>query len=273
MSSSRKYSARLRRLYDRRKIGVSDFACPHLKSCRAAAKAHGRYLSLGAEAHVGDQYGIPMRLVVVSLDTGGRGERTWRGEDLDTRKGVVQGVTSSEANPHMKGTLQILKKLYGVERDSEERESEVLRRFAMINSAKCAGRDDDASTVPDEVHDNCREHGLAELSVLDPQLIVTQGARARGLFEEEEEELHELSEEDIREHVPTMMWGNADVGLWIGTQVREHLKYWDSAEQRVLVLQVPHPAARQGQWQRFERTMLPTIAHVVRQWLSVPDQQ
>ena len=265
-ASSHKYSARLRRLYDCRKIGVSNFACCYLKSCRAAAKAHGRYLSLGSEAHVGDKYGTPIRLVFIALDTGGRGERTYRGEDLATRRRVIQEVTSSEANPHMKGTLQILKQLYKV--FEEEREDEVLRRFAMINSAKCSGRDDDASTVPDEVHDNCREHGLAELSVLDPQLIVTQGAKARGLLE-----TREIEEEEIQEHVPRdrLMWGSADVGRWICTQAREHLKYWDNGKQCVLVLQVPHPAARQGQWQRFERTMLPTIAHVVRQWLSASD--
>ena len=101
-------------------IGVGNFACPHLKSCRAAAKAHGRYLSLGAEAHVGDKYGTPIRLVFVALDTGGRGYRTWRGEDLATRREVIQ-VSSRrpKANPHMKGTLQILNQLYGVERDSE----------------------------------------------------------------------------------------------------------------------------------------------------------
>ena len=135
MNSPQKYVSRLRRLYDEREIGVSKnsppFSCCHLKSCRAAAKAHSRYLSLGGEAHVGEKYGAPIRLVVVALDTGGRGARTWRGEDLDGRRKVIQSVTWSEANPHMKGTLQILKQLYKVY--EEERDDEVLRRFAMVN--------------------------------------------------------------------------------------------------------------------------------------------
>lgn len=269
MTTTRKYANRLRRLYDDRKIGVSEksprFACRHLKSCRAAARKKNRDLCLGAEAHVGSKYGTPIRLVVVSLDTGG-GPQERKGEDLAARRSRVQRVISSKTNPHMKGTLQILKHLYGVH--EEEREGEVLRRFAMINSAKCSGRDDDPSKVPDELYENCREHGLAELSALDPQLIVTQGAKARDMLE-----LQDISEAEMGEHVPTsrLMWGDADVGGWICTQACEHLKYWDNEGQRVLVLQAPHPSARQGQWQRFHRTMLPTIAHVVRQWLSVSD--
>lgn len=259
-----KYSTALAELYDCREIAVDNFACGHLKSCRAAARARGRSLSLGSEAHVGEEYGTPIRLVVISLDTGGRGARTWRGENLDERRDTVQSVTWSETNPHMKGTLEILKALYGEERE----DGEVLRRFTMISSAKCAGRDNDMSTVPKKVHDNCRKHGLAELAVLDPQLIVTQGARARDLLDTQE-----IEDGEIQEHVPTsrLMWGDTDAGLWICTQAQEYLRYWDGEKQRVLVLQVPHPSARQGQWQRFQRTMLPTIAHVVRQWLAIPD--
>ena len=164
----------------------------------------------------------------------------------------------------MKGTLEILQSLYG-----EEQESEVLQRFAMINSAKCSGRDEDMSMVPYELYENCREHGLAELSELDPQLIVAQGSNARWMLE-----LQDICEADMREHIPTSrwMWGDADVGEWIVTQAREHLKYWynEKEEQSVLVLHVPHPSARQGQWQSFKKTMLPAMAHIVRQWLSVP---
>ena len=264
MNSHRKYAARLRRLYDGREIGVSNFACCHLRSCRAAAREKNRELCLGAEAHVGSKYGTPIRLVVVSLDTGGRPRA--KGKDLAARRSEVQKVISSKTNPHMKGTLQILKQLYGVH--EEKREGDILRRFAMINSAKCSGRDANMNTVPNKLYNNCREHGRAELSVLDPQLIITQGALARNMLE-----LQDISEEEMWEHVPKsrLMWGDADVGGWICTQAHEHLKYWPNGEQSVLVLQAPHPSARQGQWQRFERTMLPTIAHVVRQWLSVSD--
>ena len=259
MDRPRKYVKRLRRLYDRRKIGVDAFACPHLKSCRKAAKAKDRKLCLGAEAHVGRNYGDPIRLVVVSLDTGGSAG-TSRGKDLRKRRSTVQGVTFSGTNQHMKGTIQILRHLYG-----EEAEAEILPRFAMINSAKCSGKDDKSDSVPDTLYQNCREHGLAELDKLEPQLVVTQGAKAREMME-----LDQICEKEIRKHVPRLTWGGADVGSWICAQAAEYLRYWRNGEQCVLVLQAPHPSARQGQWQRFERTMLPTIAEVIRKWLPVP---
>ena len=270
MNDSQKYVNCLRKLYDERKIGVSEnspsFDCRHLECCKAVVKeAKGRCLRMGAEAHVGEKYGDPIRIVVISLDTGGSYEERKMGEDLAERREIIQGVTFCNANPHMKGTIQTLQRLYG--REPQEPEGDLLQRFAMINSAKCsAGKDNDASRVPDKLYENCKEHGLAEMAMLDPQLVVAQGAMARDLLP-----LQDISEEEIRNHVPSLMWGDVDVGSWICTQVKDHLKYWKNGDQAVLVLQAPHPSARQGQWQRFERTMLPTVAHVIRQWLPVPE--
>ncbi len=220
---------------------------------------------MGAEAHVGEKYGDPIRIVVISLDTGGSYEERRMGEDLAERREIIQGVTFCNANPHMKGTIRTLQRLYGQE--PQEPEGDLLQRFAMINSAKCsAGKyNKDASRVPNKLYENCKEHGLAEMAVLDPHLVVAQGSMARDLLP-----LQDISEEEIRKHVPSLMWSDVNVGSWICTQAKEHLKYWKNGDQSVLVLQAPHPSARQGQWQRFERTMLPTVAHVIRQWLSMP---
>ncbi len=269
MNDPQMYVESLRRLYDDRKIGVSEnslpFDCRHLECCKAVVKeAKDRCLRMGAEAHVGEKYGDPIRLVVISLDTGGSYEERKMGEDLPERREIIQGVTFCNANPHMKGTISTLQRLYG--REPQGPEGDLMQRFAMINSAKCsAGKDNDASRVPDKLYENCKEHGLAEMAVLDPQLVVVQGSMARDLLP-----LQDISEEEIRKHVPSLMWDDVDVGSWICTQVKERLKYWKNGDQPVLVLQAPHPSARQGQWQRFERTMLPTVAHVIRQWLSMP---
>lgn len=252
------YVDSLRILYDDRKIGVGKssppFACRYLDSCNAAAEP--RKLRNGSEAYIGDKYGDPIRLVVVSLDTGGRAEDEKREDNPMCWVGIEE-LTFDEANRQMKGTIQTLQHLYGC-----KPESDLLPRFAMTNSAKCSGKDNDMSMVPGELYENCRDHGLAELGVLNPQLIVTQGSRARYMLD-----CCDIDEEEIREHVPGLIWEDVDVGSWICTQAKEHLKYWKNGDQPVLVLQCPHPSARQGQWQRFERTMLPTLAHVVRQWL------
>ena len=250
------YVDSLRTLYDCRKIGVSKenitFDCCHLESCKAAAGP--RDLCKGAEAHVGEKYGDPIRLVVISLDTGGS-EKEF-GEDLLEHRKTIQAVTYDCANSHMKGTIKTLWHLYGC-----RPESDLLKRFAMTNSAKCAGRDNDASMVPSKLYENCRKHGLAELEKLNPQLVVTQGAKARDLLD-----CRDIGKEEIQKRVPSLMWKDADVRPWICTQVKEHLRYWKNKNQLIPVLQGPHPSARYGQWQRFERTMLPTLAHFLRQW-------
>ena len=258
MNNPQMYVEELRKLYDCRKIGVSKnsppFACCCLESCEAAAKGRGGLVK-GAEAHVGENYGDPIRLVVISLDTGG-GSGEEYGEDLLKRQKAIKKRADNKKNPQMKGTIETLKHLYGC-----RSESDLLKRFAMTNSAKCSGKDKSKKSVPDKLYENCREHGLAELKALEPQLVVTQGAKARDLLD-----CRDIGKEEIQKRVLSLMWKDADVRPWICTQVKEHLRYWKNKNQLIPVLQGPHPSARYGQWQRFERTMLPTLAHFLRQW-------
>ena len=252
MNNPQMYVEELRKLYDCRKIGVNregiTFDCEHSVCCKAAAaKDKGRSLCRGAEAHVGEKYGDPIRIVFISLDTGG--SENEYGADLLERRKTIQAVTYRGANPHMRGTIATLKHLYGC-----RPESDLLTRFAMTNSAKCSWKDDDANMVPNKLYKNCREHGLAELKELNPQLVVTQGRRAEDLLKSQ---YQDVDEREIQERVPNLTWGDAE---------REHLKYWENEAQFVPVLQCPHPSARYGRWQRFETTMLPALAHFLRQW-------
>ena len=265
MNNPQMYVEELRKLYDCRKIGVSKnsppFACCCLESCEAAAKGRGGLVK-GAEAHVGEKYGDPIRIVVISLDTGG-GSGEESGADLCQRRKDIKKTANCEKNPHMRGTIATLKHLYGC-----RSESDLLTRFAMTNSAKCSGKDKKKDRVPDKLYKNCREHGLAELKELNPQLVVTQGTMARNLLD-----CRCIDEEEIQKHMhmpSSLTWGDADVRSWICTQVKEHLKYWNNGKRDVPVLQTIHPSAW-GQWQRFERTMLPTLAHFLRQWFSCLD--
>ena len=163
----------------------------------------------------------------------------------------------------MMGTIKTLRHLYGY---GQKPDCDLLQRFAMINSAKCSGKDDDKSSMPWKLYKNCWDHGHVELEKLDPELIVAQGAYVRDLLNPQE-----IDEDEIRRHIsiPNLTWGDADVGTWICTQTREYLKYWKNGNRNVLMIQAPHPAARGGQWQLFVRIMLPTIAHVIRQWLYI----
>ena len=193
-----------------------------------------------------------MRLVFISLDTGGSKKEPKRefGADLIEHKKDIQAQTYRCANPHMRGTIKTLRHLYG----RDDRDSDLLKRFAMTNSAKCSGKES-AGMVPDQLYDNCKGHGIAELNELDPQLIVTQGVKAREMLN-----CLELEKEELKKNMPSVSTLNC-------MQVKKHLKCWkmDNQEEPVWVLQCPHPSS--PSWHEFKRTMLPTLAHVLRRRL------
>ena len=235
MNDPQMYVEKLRKLYDCRKIGVLEggekFCCEHFACCsKAAAKAKpkGRDLVKGAEAHVGEKYGDPIRIVVISLDTGGDPKKKF-GECLLKRRKIIKSVTydSPETNPHMKGTIETLSHLYG--RDKREDAHYLLKRFAMTNSAKCSGKDESMKSVPDKLYENCRDHGLAELKKLNPQLVVTQGVKARELLC-----CQDIDEEDIRGYLPCSIWDDLYMRSWIYKQLKKYLKYWNNGKRKVL---------------------------------------
>jgi len=268
MDDPQMYVEKLRKLYDRRKIGVNrediTFDCEHFACCSKAAaeaKPKGRDLVKGAEAHVGEKYGCPIRLVVISLDTGGGCEKEF-GECLSVRQKTIQSVKYCGANPQMKGTIETLWHLYG----KGKPECDLLKRFAMTNSAKCSGKDKPTNSVPDELYKNCKDHGLAELCVLDPELIVTQGNKAKYLLD-----CRDIDEEEIRKYMPCSVWDDLYLRSWIYKQLKKYLKYWNNGTRDVPVLQAIHPSTRGGQWQLFETTILPIAAYVIRQQLPCLD--
>ena len=259
MNDPQIYVDSLRKLYDYRKIGVSKgketFACDHFACCsEAAAKDKDRSLCKGAEAHVGEKYGNPIRIVFISLDTGGSKRKF--GAGLLERREDIKKTANGKKNPHMKGTIATLKHLYGC-----RSESDLLKRFAMTNSAKCSWKANDPSMVPGKLYKNCRDHGLAELGVLDPELIVTQGGLAKNLLK-----CRDIDEEEIRKPVHSLIRDDSYMRSRIYKQLKKYLKYWKNGKREVPVLQTIHPSARGGQWQLFEMTILPIAAYVIRQW-------
>jgi hypothetical protein len=255
MTEAESACSKLRKYYDKMGIGTSPnsplFHCDYMEGCNGLAAPRG--LTRGAEAYVGELYGEPIKLVVVSLDTGGYGEGAL-GDCLIRRRNAVM---ERHANPHMKGTIKVLAALYG-----HEGETDLLKRFAMINCAKCAGRDLDKSMIPGELYANCREYGMEELRLLTPDLIITQGKKARELLK-----MEEFVTGDIDKYIPRLKWDGTSVRSWIATQASEYLRFTRIGDSAVIVMQTPHPSARQGQWPLFERTMLPTLAHLIRQML------
>ena len=238
-----KYTKRLRSLYDNRGISVASFDCKYAHSCQ---QEESRTLCRGAEAHVGEQYGNPVRVVFVSHDTGADGRVTARGESIEVRQQVVQGVRlANRPNPHMRGTILTLKAIF-----PDTLECDLLKKFALTNSAKCSG--DSRGSVADELHRNCSNHGLAELRALEPHLVVTQGVYSRHMLGP----LQYLNDDEL-----------SSFGLEEDEQdeVRRYLRRWydNGGDAGVIVIKAPHPSAP-GPWAKFKNKALRPVCEVVR---------
>lgn len=222
------------------------FGCRHREACER--DAHPRLLAHGAEAHVGREYGTAMRVVVVSLDTGGGVA------DLDERTRVIEALaTERTLNPHMRGTTVLLSAL--LRRDIGTKAPYPF--FAMINAAKCSGKNKGMAMVPASLYERCREFGVAELALLSPQLVVAQGVRARLLLPSAEKLDNSLLQSLSVRMGSSQSW----IPEWTKALASRYLRRLHLSSGDPLALLSPHPAARGGQWQRFrDLDMKPLVA-------------
>ena len=246
--SNTKYVNQLQSFYDEKGLLVCAFCCEHAKACKAKA---GCPLRQGAEAHVGTRYGKDLRLVVVSLDTGGAND------SMDQRRRKVQGLHPNGAkNAHMKGTTQLLKAIYGPDNGN------LYELYAMTNAAKCSRADPGSAKVPRVLYENCSEFVVPELACLDPQMIVIQGNEAwRAL--RAGDILSAAHEADLEDWIAHQAAGVV-VRDWLRSLAREYLRTVSVVDCDVPALKTIHPSARAGQWHRFARTALQPVVTMAK---------
>jgi hypothetical protein len=239
---------RLREFYDREKIAAKGFACPHQDFCESAAGAGKDALSHGSEAYVGSRYGELTKVVVVALDAGGDSL------DLAGRRIAFESTVESEAGPQQKGTLHLIRKLLSKELTG----GSPIPFFAMIHAAKCS-RTGKNEPMPDEVFKQCRTFAKAELSFLEPDLIVTQGEPAQRVLDEDFPE----REVDVTGLLaPANTVGSAPLFDfltldWLTTVSGRYLTCVRVAERNVYALHTPNPSDPLGRWLEFEKLHLP----------------
>lgn len=246
---------RLNDLYGQEGIAVSDFHCPHVGECAAAAAP--RPLTHGAEAHVGSRYGEATRLVVLSLDTGG-GSHT-----IEDRTAIIESLADPAAkpNPHMKGTLAVADAILRPE--IGDRPS--VHFFAMTNAAKCSASDSRADSVPRALYRNCRGFAEAELVALEPEVIVAQGARARPVLQTKRG-VPKAWLDEVLKPMPT----SPPIGDWLVGLSGRFLRLATIGGGEVLLIQTPHPSDRGGRWKLFEPG-LPALGWLVRQVVALAE--
>jgi hypothetical protein len=249
-------SQKLGSFYDDERIAVSSFACAFKAYCMQ--DAHGYELLNGAEAHVGSRYGELTRVVVISLDMGQLPNPSTR--ELAGRRELVERL-AVDLNPHMSGTCEVLRTLLG----QDIGDGSPWPFFAMINSAKCSsarGMD----KVPDEIYRRCLPFAKRELELLQPDVVVTQGQRARKVAEPLEPALLDQVSAAIS-HLGVS--AGSPLAAPLAEMVGRHLFTTKVLEQAVLALVAPHPSDRGGRWQQFHRLGLPLCGAVLRELLGL----
>ena len=247
------YHSILMDFYSAHGLLAKDFRCKNSNQCEIAASP--RELSRGASAHIGEKYGDPYRIVVVSLDRGHQSEKT---DSTESRTNIIEGLWEQKTKQHMTGTKKILTALLEKEFASSEN---LFLHFAMTNSAKCSGNDGDRSVVPDALYEKCATFAWEELGLLEPELIITQGKMARNVLNGYVEA---LSEEDVMEVLTYLHVENMAVAQTVKNCVSTFIGRVQMGREAPLLLSLPHPSARGGQWQQFERSFMDLVVEILR---------
>lgn len=231
--------------YERKGIVPSNFNCKNSDKCTEIALNSGNPIcGKGAQAHVGHKYGEELRVVILSLDTGGSGY-----DNIEGRTETIEKGEFASRNKHMPGTIELLEMIF-----PSVPKSEFLKYFAMTNSAKCSGGTQDK--LPQKVYENCSEFHKEEIEILDPQLIFVQGNDAYPDF------LHPkpFSIDDLENFWKYINVDNLMIYRVINTVINKYLRRIIMKEDKVVpLIYGPHPSARYGRWETFRDHSLPLL--------------
>lgn len=186
--------ANLETYFDREVLTTQgEFVCTSAKSCAASAFAKpNASFHVAQGTAVSPHYdtffdGHPLRVLVVPMETGRERERVQLAERTDEVRALIDRPWKSW-NPHMKGVGSALRLAFGIPLgdddaglllDTESGPVHVLDAYAMANIALCSaietGSTESRSTSV--IRTNCLRHLVATIDVLQPTMVISQGAR------------------------------------------------------------------------------------------------
>ena len=171
--------SKLEKFYDEVGILSTNFKCQYYDDCVTGYKD----LVKGKSAYVGEDYEkrtLP-RILFVSLDMGS--DKDYELSTQRTPKGVkeIEGDRYwQEFNPlwHWHATHDFAVQIAQIF-DSNLRYKDANRIFAHTNSAKCCPVKSGREMAPARLFKNCKNYLAEELEILNPDILVGQGAKAR----------------------------------------------------------------------------------------------
>lgn len=167
--------SQLETYYRNQGIHSLDFRCRHQASCRSGCKA----FTEAKASLVGNRYGDPIRVVVLSLDPG----NGWPNPDARTLEAVAARHSKDKPdtfakNKHWYRTYETVAAVLSVVVGRQFLPREIVGRFAHVNAAKCSHNLPNKKQAPKRLFDNCRSYLENELVILAPDILITQGKRA-----------------------------------------------------------------------------------------------
>jgi hypothetical protein len=161
----------------------TDFRCIKKESC----SDNSDKFTGPKSAYVGSNYEIGElpRILFLSLDSGSGDKKPEERlpEQVREQEEVMQDVSKLPKNKHWYLTHEIA--FYFLKRYMDGLTIlNVKHYFAHANSAKCSVNNKGNSIAPSKMFINCRMYLHGELSILDPEIIITQGNQAKWSLQE-----------------------------------------------------------------------------------------
>ncbi len=222
---------RLRHYYNRKSISVFNFNCPHYFECKAGHKSFAK----AREAYIGRYYEETRpRLLFLSADPGSE-RKLKREHNMIAVRIFFQGFRPKKKDKHWYWTLMLALELlrpFGLFREGDEEESfeKVVRYIAHTNSGKCCQNKPGKAEADPILFRNCEGFILGELEILEPRVIVTQGAKAKKVLE---------ACEETEETIP-------------GRRRLSNTRIVRISDRRVLWIHTYHPAQKQYYFHKYD---------------------
>ncbi len=207
-AATRRRIRKLSRYVEHQLLADGKFICPAYDEC-LKSRRKGDAFREGIMSHVGRRFdlvtaGRPLRIVVVGQESGlpkgplspkfaSRVSMETRYHQVRDRSGLERRFFAQDGypgrNPHMRGTTTALRLLLGagagVDFDGEivqpvrGRPFHLFDGFALVNRLLCsAGPVGSSQGRPTKVMaSNCNAHFAATLSILEPTIVILQGAK------------------------------------------------------------------------------------------------
>lgn len=208
LSATRRRIQRLSRYVGSNLLLNGRFVCQSCSACSRSLRG-GDVFRPGIMSHVGRRFDLtidakPLRIVVVGQESGwpktrrsargaGRISLERRHHDVVVGSGLEHRYYAEDGhpgrNPHMRGTTSLLRLVFGLglaaDHDTEflqpagYRAFHIFEGFALVNRLLCSAsppRSSQGHPTPTMVR-NCSPHFEATLAILEPTLVVAQGAR------------------------------------------------------------------------------------------------